>query len=268
MNLKPNKILLVIFLFLLLSAVSCSIRENRTPCPCWLDIFLEDAADYNSPVILSGWRDGKCIYQATISEDECLAMGSYEAKVYPTGLINSSAIAKVSKSRLKSGNIIIPEGEQCDEYFAHCTIDLDCSGEEAEDHIRMRKQYSKLFIQVGNVPESVNNIAIEIKGNVNGMTLDGLEPIEGRFRYIATQDQNGNWCACLPRQMDNSLSMDVFTDGEHYAKVGLGDIIAQTGFCWSDADLDDIFIKINLLADFSIELNIIDWDCQTYTYKI
>ena len=39
----------------LVFASSCSIKEDRGPCPCHLNIFLENCADYSDMLSVSGW---------------------------------------------------------------------------------------------------------------------------------------------------------------------------------------------------------------------
>ena len=245
---------------------SCSVKGDRAPCPCWLDIYLENAAEFSESVVLTGWgQDDVCLYRADIFTSD--GTDCYETKV-GKGYITSCAVLGATQSRISGNRIIIPYGQECDRYYASCNNTVDCTGEFGEDHLSIHKHHSILYVQPVYSHTSDENISFIITGSVNGMSLDTLEPSMGEFGCTLAPDESGNWCACLPRQLDDSLSLEVYVNGDKHLDIPIGRMIAGTGYSWQKKDLDDIFITVDINSKPCVSISLAGWSEEHYTFTI
>lgn len=248
---------------------SCTIKEDRGPCPCFLDIYLENAAEFSKEALLTGWSAaGDGLYRVNVDVHDY--EGSYYETTVPKGFNSSCALLGATLSRVQGNRVIIPFGRGCDHYYAHCHENIDCTGEFAEDHLQIHKQYAMLYLQTSTeMADFLGDLRFVVIGEVNGMTLDTLSPTQGEFRCEAVLNENGNWEICLPRQLDDTLRLEVYDgSGKLYATYELGRMIARTNYSWAKLDLDDIYLTIDLNPHVMLKLSINDWDTKAFTFVI
>jgi hypothetical protein len=61
-----NRIYLITAMLTAFVLSSCSVKEDRTPCPCWLCLDITPAKEYSKDVTLSAWNEGR-IFSQTVS---------------------------------------------------------------------------------------------------------------------------------------------------------------------------------------------------------
>ncbi len=243
-------------------SVSCSIKEDRTPCPCWLDIFLPETS--SSAVNLSLWQGSD---QLLGGEFDAKSFVPFLEKEVRRGFNRLSAYEKKGALSLSGACISISPGGRCDSVYAYCDV-VDCTGEFALDTVIFHKQFATLTLQIINPQEVTYPYTMTVKGNVNGMTLADLQPTEGEFQYSPLLDQNSLGTCRLPRQKDSSLTIEMFKsdDGTLVDTIPLGYMIERTGYNWHSEDLEDITIKIDFAkAEIIVKVN--QWQSE-YTYEI
>lgn len=255
-----------------LLAVSCSVKEDRTGCPCWLDIYMSNAADFSRNVYLTGWdASGGNLYRESVSLDEFPDF--YETTV-PKGFITSCGLLGFTGSRIEGDNYTIPYGEECDRIYASSNPDVDCTGEHGEDRLDIHKHHAMLYMQCSYGPLLKGTLSYRVVGQVNGISLLDLRPKAGQFSAFAKLNENGYWEVCLPRQIDNGLVLEIQADGQPYLNVALGELIAGIGYSWATRDLDDIFVKIDAggwedtKETPSVSISIRDWSEDHFTFRI
>lgn len=243
-------------------ASSCSIKEDRTPCPCWLDIFLPDSN--TSTVGISLWQGD----QQLLTEDvEYTRFVPFLEKEVKRGFNRLSAFERKGNLKMNGTCVKIETGHQCDSLYAYSDI-VDCTGEFAIDTIVFHKQFATLSLQIVNAEEITYPYTLSVRGNVNGTDLTTLSPINGKFLYEPSLDENCTGTCRLPRQKDSSLALDMckIEGGSLVDTIPLGDLIEKTGYDWNLADLDDITIIIDF-AKAEIVVSVNEWQSE-YTYEI
>lgn len=241
---------------------SCSIKEDRTPCPCWLDIFLPET--YKCTVGISLWQGNTQLLSEDIGYTRFVPFLEKEVK---RGFNRLSAFKNNGDLNLSATSVKIEPGQQCDSLYAYCDV-VDCRGEFAMDTIVFHKQFATLSLQIVNPQEITYPYALTVKGNVSGIELTSLKPIEGAFKYTTALDEDYIGTCRLPRQKDSSLSLDMnkVDDGTLVDTIPLGELISRTGYNWSAEDLDDITITIDF-AKAEIVVTVNEWQSE-YTYEI
>ena len=222
-------------------AASCSIKEDRRPCPCWLDIDITGCASHTTEVALSAWDTDNLFSDKVAVADY---PDAYE-KTVTKGMVMTSAYCGLSQSSVSGSRIVIPEGCQSDMLFAHSNV-VDCTGESARDSVILHKQYATVFLSMkdGQARESLKTM--EVRGNVCGIDYVTLEPADGSFRFMTESDSNSTWTFRLPRQREDSeLTLVTFVEGEPKDELSLDEWIAKSGYSWLDKDLKDIYINVD-----------------------
>ena len=239
---KATRLFLAALLMAALS--SCSIKEDRDPCPCVLDIFLEDSGDHAERLALSAWDGTGRLFLDRIDTDKYPDI--YQKKV-PKGFLNVCAYGGVSSMALKGDRLLIPEGGQCDPVWAYKGDTIDANGETAEDH--------------------TGGAILRAVGNANGFDISTLEPVKGPFHSFTSLDKEMHHVVSVPRQFDGSLELEVYLEGVLSRTVLLGELILNAGYSWEREDLDDIYISLGLFSSGRITISVNGWDTEAITFK-
>ena len=88
-----------------LSLTSCFVKEDRTPCPCWLEVDLSNVSEKS--VVLSGWMN-ELLFRGPVSPSDYPDL--YEVTV-PRGEVYVTALGK-NNDILNPTNLLVPEGRQ------------------------------------------------------------------------------------------------------------------------------------------------------------
>lgn len=243
----------LILLPLLASAVSCSIKEDRTPCPCWLDIDVSLCSRQGETVSLRGWNSTKPLFGETLYVADWPDV--WETPV-PKGVVHYTAYSGVRSCMASGSTLLVPEGNQCDSLWAYRTSVI-CEGEDAFDRVNLHKQFATVTMKLTQEPDGV--LSALITGPWAGMSLDDLGAVKGDYSYTAGQNAEGLFVFRLPRQGDGSLVFELLRDGHRYETFALGELIEKTGYDWNAQDLDDIFIGVDFYRG-EISIGIGDWE--------
>ena len=257
MKMLPFRLLLLTVSLLI--CAGCSVKEDRIECPCRL---LLDFSEVDPSVIKSA------DYHLSAS-DGFIFTGSLESVFF-----KDQVVIDVPRETIKvvswcgagiyasESGLTIPYGDDCPPVYMHVS-DVEASGESVSEVVVMRKNHCNMRINViGEDRELVNLI---LHGNVNGYGSNG-HPSKGRFAYKSAPDANGEISVVLPRQVDNTLALEV-DDGTGLSKsFAIGEYISSSGYDWTAPDLHDIIIDIDF-AITHVSLTINGWD-KEYKYEI
>ena len=251
MRLFPLNLLM---LCAMLSLEACSVKEDRSDCPCWLEVDIRDCHRYADELCLR-WhpQDGKV-------SAENIALGPWQdvvGKEMPRGFVRYCAYSGVSSSRLSGEDLIIPEGCACDSLYLYSAI-VDTSEETAEDVVRMHKEYAVISIvfSYGSGMEAEGS-RVELSGDWRGVSLNDGTPVRGTFRCEASRSGGNLWSVNVPRQGDSSLRMTVHT-GDVHESLLLGEYLEQAGYDWTEANLRDVRLEIDW-SSWTLSLEIEPW---------
>ena len=224
----------------MMTAGSCSVKEDRADCPCWLKVFI-DPFPRSGAVITA--VDSEPVFTDMVEEENYV--DCYEATV-PRRVLALSCFRYYPTLSMNGGDIIIPKGSQADSLYAH-HAEVDCRCERAEYHAALDKQFATVYMTVGQEKEFPYDIVI--KGGVDGMDMYSFRPHEGAFEYCPKESAPAFFQFRLPRQKDGSLTLELYrkTDGVLLDTLPLGQYILDSGFDWEAESLEDI----EILVDFS-----------------
>ena len=238
----------------LLALGSCSVKEDRSDCPCWLTV---DLSGTNAPYLkLSAWCPVP-VFAESIPRSQRDDLHEYRV---PRGQVRLSAYRETPGLFLEGDVLSITEGSQMDSLFA-CTALVDTDAEFAHETIRLKKNFTTVSVifkdEADGRPEGH---WMEVLGTVAGVDIRTLEPVAGRFSCMAEPARDRGYVFRVPRQMDAELSATLYNEaGVMMDTYLLGDLIQKAGFDWNKPDLGDIEILVDKpSATFTITVK--EWD--------
>lgn len=235
-------------------ACACSIKEDRTPCPCWLKVFI-DPFPANGAVV-SGFSSSM-VFSESVGKKEY--EGYYETTV-PRTFLGVTCVSEAPSVDRAKGLALIPIGQQSDSLYAHHAT-VDCTGEDAEDHARLHKQFATVYMTFENSGDgSKCPYDVTVRGTVDGMNMNPFAPHEGDFEFSPEELQPMFFQYRIPRQKDASLVLELRNkdDGSIADTLPLGQQILDSGFDWGKESLEDIVITVNL-GKIGIEVKVSEW---------
>ena len=248
----------ILCLVVILLPCSCTVKENRSDCPCDLLVLPAEKLESEGSVVVSLVQDGAVVGQEMLGREDfeagkCLMTVNRR----PTTVTVFSGITSMS---LQGGRkLSIRSAQQCDELFTS-TSDAKPSGDSFECQVCLHKNFARLFLTVLNLR---NGMDMRITGTVSGYDILDTEPCEGDFNIPAERgDAARGCCIRLPRQTDESLALEVSVRGVTVKTVPLGSIIAATGYSFKDEDLMDIVMTVDLEKSYA-SVTVGDWDSIT-----
>ena len=227
---------------------SCSVKEDRSFCPCWLSVYCEDVpADGVSFGVVSPERRSS----RHLGEEDFTP--SYSC-VVPRTVQHLYACVPVPGAIVSEGRYVIPEGSQCDSLYAWSSC-MDCDRETASDTLKVRKNFATLRLilsEEGDYP-----FDIRVCGCVCGLRLDTLEPLAGRFAFSPSVSGSSQASVRLPRQSPSDrLELELYDGDVLSGTIDLGSAILEAGYDWEEEDLKDIVVKVAAsVTDIEITVN-------------
>ncbi len=216
--------------------VSCSVKEDRTDCPCWLTV----RASYPNEVV-SAWYGNHALFEGL--------MGEQIDRQVPRGTV------EIVASR---GSFTVPSGQQMDELFA-TTLQVDTQCEEVEAIPFLNKQFARIYFVFKDAEDGRLDIKLEAVGHYRGADKRTLEPLEGGFSCTPEENPDGGYVFRAPRQKDASLILNRWSaDGDELPTIPLGQIIQKAGFDWTEESLGDIQIMADIPAS-TFQITVMDW---------
>ena len=234
-----NRLLFVMWMAGMLFLSSCSIKEDRDGCPCWMTVDLSDVAEsrWKSPEVQSGidyhsvtksLKSRQHIAESVVlrlrgnsDEDEVdyafkmtetvnTEVGALEYEV-PRGAVGVSVIEMPDrvghdgKSAWYHGDEIrIPVGEQMDSLYGFFKM-YHTRCESVLCDVELHKEFCTVSFTLSEDGYS-SPYDIEVWGNVAGVSAWDLMPLDGDFRF-APSLENGVYQVRVPRQVDSSLEL-------------------------------------------------------------
>lgn len=261
----------------------CSVKEDRDLCPCTLVLEFpgEDAERLQGgvTVCMRGYSDDGFSLCDTLlagqaasdgSPDTISDKGSY-SYVVPKGDVDLavaySADGLAGKLNSSGRWIEIDEGRPCPSIWT-CCEKVSARADRVTVPVRLHKNFCRIDIHVRDVDGEEFPFKLRVRGNVNGYGLDG-KPARGAFLCDAERsetesagsgtesdgDDSGaasestgyghGYAVTVPRQTDDSLTLEIVTDDGVAKSFAIGNYIASSGYDWTSADLKDICLEID-----------------------
>ena len=285
-----NRLLFVMWMAGMLFLSSCSIKEDRDGCPCWMTVDLSDVAEsrWKSPEVQSNIEhqdvtkspesrsnvaenvllrlrgnsdEDEVDYAFKMTETVNTEVGALEYEV-PRGSIGVSVIEMPDRvghdviAGYDGDEIRIPVGEQMDSLYGFFKM-YHTRCESVLCDVDLHKEFCTVSFTLGDEGYS-SPYDIEVWGNVAGVSAWDLMPVKGDFRYAPVQ-KNGVYQVRVPRQEDNSLEMVMLDDDDIVDSLPLGEYIARSGYDWTAEDLADVNVALDLEMQ-QVMITVSGWD--------
>lgn len=252
---KPLEVLSAICC--LLSCVSCSVKEDRGACPCrlMLDFSENDTVSVRSVELLLSASEGFCMADTL----RCVEFDEEYQILVPCGKVNVMAWSGGEGYVTAEEGLRIPYGYDCPEVYM-CFFDVEVEGEVFRRSVCLRKNHCKTTLYVQAEDEFPYRLVV--KGDVGGYAPDGT-PSDGEFMCEVELAEDMSGWVNLPRQRNDSLSLEVW-EGDQVLKVfTLGRYMSAVGYDWSAEDLEDITLSLDYVHNV-IGISIGEWDREHY----
>lgn len=252
----------------------CSVKEDRDLCPCTLVLEFprEDAERLQDgvTVCMRGYSDDGFSLCDTLlagrtassrGPDNVSGKWSY-SYVVPKGdvdlAVSYSADGLAGKLNSSGRWIEIDEGRPCPSIWT-CCEKVSARADRVTVPVRLHKNFCRIDIQVRDVDGEEFPFKLRVRGNVNGYGLDG-KPARGAFLCDAERSETESagsgtasestgyghgYAVTVPRQTDDSLTLEIVTDDGVAKSFAIGNYIAASGYDWTSADLKDICLEID-----------------------
>lgn len=250
-----KRLYLILLLPLLLS---CSVKEDRSTCPCWLDLELQGGAERR--VEVSVWN-GDLLHSASAQMEDGRAEEVLEV---PRGQLLVSACSGVHACLRKAGQLLAREDGEMDEIYASAVL-VDTRGDQVRTSLTLHKQFTRLHLGIVGTDSGLYPYRIELRGAVSGLSQSSLQPVSGQLRITLTPLIGTYHRLVLPRQRpEDPLELAFFrredpSGSEPCARYPLGDRLLLAGFDWSAVDLEDIYLNVDY-AEAGILVQFLDWE--------
>ena len=294
----------------LTGAIGCTVLENRDLCPARVMVDLSDEANTACSGLavmafeatgstgeggsgVTGWRLLQSRYRPRSEFGEPLTLEFEHACDLKIVSVDSSAAAFLSGSGLT-----VPLGEECPELYMH-SESIHAGQSPTLCRVKVAKNFCTVRLRVtggktGNASDggATEHIRICVAGNVSGCDLSGT-PLPGSYSVFLPHEADISFR--LPRQTDNTLSLEVYEGtsgsestganknvagsgdgngtgsgdgngteggtmtGSLLRRFALGELIARSGYDWTEDNLKDITLTLDLAAT-GVTLHISMWD--------
>lgn len=252
-----RKILCFIALLLLWA---CSVKEDRSGCPCELVVRCEEPLKTEGSVLVSVIQNNMVVKQGMMSrEDFDAGRCSLSVPRRPSTVTVFSGITEMNT--IDGRWLDITYDHQCDAVYS-CSEFAPLSGESYECVVSPHKNFARLFLTVIGMPDGAD---ATVTGPVQGYDLLDQKPIQGFFSCSPFIDSIGEeYCMRLPRQVDDALTLNIIQARKPSIKIDIGRIIAQSGYRYDDPDLLDISMLIDLYKSSAMVI-VANWEVGSFS---
>ena len=245
---------------------SCSIKEDRRECPCYLELVPDERMEAcpQGRLMVSVFEGERTEFR-TVFTPRQVDESDYGDISLKRGYVDVNALWGVFHGVVRGFNYMLPEGSQMDSLYASTRRGVDATGETAKASIFDAKQFCTIVIKL--LPEGEESpFELLFRGNVAGLDLRTLRPAHGVFRSSAQKQGPSLFSLRVPRQDDASLMLDFLQDDKTVFSFELGRCILEMGYDWTAESLEDIELEIDY-AHASISVIVGGWE-MSWAYSI
>lgn len=239
---------------LVITGSGCTVKEDRGPCPCYLQVSFADP-EAAGPVLLLGWN-GSTLFREKVRIEDCRP---YWTKPVEKGVLTVSACKGIGRTVPEMHQITIPVHCQADSLYAGFE-EVDATGDVAQVRMSLRKQFATIFLDIRKPAETVRACRFVVEGNTSGFDLLDYSPVPGPFRFIPEPEEGKDIVTFrVPRQADDSMQVTIQPGDGLEARFPLGEYIRQLGYNWKTEELQDIYVSIDLARGL-VDVRVDEWE--------
>lgn len=235
--------------------LSCTVKEDREPCPCYILVGFEDRDFIRHDVQVMGWN-GSEVFRRDIDVAE---NDPYWITAVHKGMLEVTACMGLTVQTARDHYAVIPVGSQCDSLYAFFEK-VDATGDDATVMATLRKQFATVHVDISKSAKEMKEYRFRVEGNTCGFDLLDFSPVPGLFMCEPEPAQGSRLVDFrVPRQSDNSLSMTVWKGAEEVGSFPIGEYVKRIGFNWGSQELQDIYITIDFVIG-QVIIGIDNWE--------
>lgn len=265
-NILPALLLIVV----MISIHSCSIKEDRSFCPCILNLDYSYVRNDERFPSVPGWDSLLVSIPGTYGS--FVRIGDYPLyhSVYvPRKKTDLSCYLGLREERFSVDRLryLIPLGEDSDRVFSfHKTLPLAPDSEEVLVSPIMCGQTTRIVVEMEPGSGLETGYLLVATGSTCGFDLTTGEPLEGEFcRIMSPYGENSRYFN-MPRQIRRDVSIAV-VGGESedlLFSIDLAGELDAAGYDWDAKSLPPLVIIRILSQELHTDVRIIDWDEAVY----
>jgi len=222
---------------------SCTVLEDRSDCPCRVEVDFSSSKDIPLPVRLYALSEGRLLGKLSIYD-----ISEPAVMELPRRGVELLAVTGAEGDVLSG--ILIPHGSECPKVLWWREV-LETKEETMHISPRLLKQYCRLTMNLPSAP----GLQYTFEGSVSGYGSD-LEPATGLFSFTPEVEDVPlkSVSVCLPRQKDASLMLHVSRNGHIIRSFSVGSYMAAYGYDWDSAELSDLTLTLDF-ASWPLQLS-------------
>ncbi|MBQ9463399.1 MAG: hypothetical protein IJU68_07070 [Bacteroidales bacterium] len=238
---------------------ACSVKENRSGCPCELLVKPSAPLETDGRVLISVMQGGNVVKQGMLDKDD-FEKGKCRLLV-PRGPASVTVFTGItSMNTLQGRRLDIRYENSCDEVYSS-SEEAYLQTDTCVCSVDMHKNYANLYLTVLGRPEGAT---MSVYGTVRGYEVSDAVPYLGAFNS-APEPRGGNlYHTRLPRQLDDGLLLYVSYGKTVMRKVPIGKLIDTSGYRFDDENLMDISLTVDLDKSYAF-IEVAPWREEQYT---
>lgn len=228
-----------------IAAMSCSVKEDRSACPCYLTLNFDELSNAGEcgDGLVTISSDG-IISQEQISVQDYFGSG-YES-VVPRRHVTASCVAGLAEEKWDADILYVPDGIQWGRIML-ASEGLDCKEDEYVVPMHFNKEYCTVTVEIIGISENNTPFwTVRLSASSCGIRMDDRFPVSGPYSVIASRQGEGTvYSVRVPRQSDFDMSLDLSAkDGTSFC-LDIGRLVQDQGYDWTRPDLDDIYVVVD-----------------------
>ena len=227
--------------------VSCSIKSDRSDCPCRLSIVMPSPPERMELTMLRGGERRL---------DTVLFASDFDGGVCSFAITKGKYVFSAH-----DGCENVAQGSQADSLYAWSSVsELDATGDELTLYPGLGKQFATLFVEILTEDSGECDCDLVFGGEIDGLDITSLLPVRGLFRYRPERESSGEYSVRIPRQnaSGEGLSLELSDDDGHSVLLPIARYVSSTGYDWTEESLKDIYVSVNCaFSGFGIDIE--DW---------
>lgn len=232
------KQLICLLSFGLLLTSACSVREDRSGCPCRLELDLQTFSGFADRVTVSVW-EGTAAGQETVRTD------SIHVRALPKGVFEVSVWTGADAGRIDGTRLVLPPDGRPDSLRLFRTR-LDCRREVCREQAEPFRQFARIRLEIETEPGTAFPYRLRVESDYCGLDLRDLRPIPGGHTFALPQLGEGHYVFDLLRHgADTRVRLSVWEEREHIAFLPLNEWLRAAGYDWEAPDLAPVRLTLD-----------------------
>lgn len=257
-------------------ACQSPVREDRSGCPATLFFEFLDQQGIGpaelmyleaSPVLAP---DGRVTDTTTVG---AMSDKSYSLQVRRSDAVSVYGMACFGHSRIVQGSGWVVDRQQDGDRLYRFSAQAAGMDESAVIPVEMTKEHSTIHVTFTEFDRELNQgrfpFRVVVTANTCGIDLHHGTPIPGAFRYEPPETLSGQFEFTVPRQADQTLTLELWAwEADEEKDSPLDSIVLWSllkrveGFSWDLKNLPDISVEIDYIRS-EVTLSISDWQTET-----